>query len=97
MKMLMIVVDETRREQLEIALEESGVAGYTELSHATGAGTTGLRLGSRAFPRTSAVVFSLVADESVAPLREKLRALCEDCGERMRLVAWEAQDLGIAP
>jgi hypothetical protein len=97
MKMLMIVVDETRREQLEVALEEAGVAGYTELSHATGAGATGLRLGSRAFPRTSAVVFSMVGDEAVEPLRARLRAFCADCGERMRLVVWDAQDLGLAP
>jgi hypothetical protein len=95
--MVMIVVDQARREQLEIALESAGVRGYTELSPATGAGATGLKLGSRAFPRTSAVVFSLVDEGGLAPLRARLRDFCADCGERLRLVAWDAEDLGIAP
>ncbi len=94
MKLLMIVVDETKKEQLEVVLEEAGVAGYTELSRAAGSGSTGPRLGSRAFPRTSAVVFTFVPDEALDPLRDRLRSFCADCGERLRMVAWDVDDLG---
>ena len=93
MKMLLLIVDGARREELEVALEEAGVGGYTELPHAAGLGTTGPRLGSRAFPGTSAVIFTLVADEAVAPLRDRLRQLCAECGERLRLVAWDVEAL----
>ena len=58
MKMLMIIIDDAKKEELQIFLERSGVTGYTELSHAAGMGESGPRLGSRAFPRTSAVVWT---------------------------------------
>ena len=48
MKMLMIVIDESKREELAVFLNRSGVQGYTELSHAAGMGSSGPRLGSRA-------------------------------------------------
>ena len=91
MKMVLMIVDGARREELEAALEEAGVAGYTELPHAAGLGATGPRLGSRAFPGTSAVIFTIVADNALEPLRSKLRELCAACGERLRLVAWDVE------
>jgi len=63
MKMLMIVVDESKKEELEVFLNRSGVEGYTELTHAAGMGSSGPRLGSRSFPRTSAVVFTMLRRE----------------------------------
>ena len=61
MKLLMLIVDETRKEELEVFLNRAGVLGYTEIQHAVGFGSTGLRLGSRAFPKTSAVIFTVIA------------------------------------
>lgn len=92
--MLMIVVDSARREELEVALGEAGVPGYTEIPQAAGRGETGPRLGSRAFPATSAVLFTAVADEALAPLRERLRAFCGDCHERLWMASWDAEELG---
>ncbi len=94
MKMVLLVIDAAKREELEIALDEAGVSGYTELPHAAGRGTTEPRLGSRAFPRTSAVIFTFVADDALAELRRKLRDFCAACGERLRFVAWDAEELG---
>jgi hypothetical protein len=94
MKMVLMVVDGARREELEVALEEAGVSGYTEIPHAAGLGTSGPRLGSRAFPRTSAVIFTFIPDQALGPLRERLRAFCAACGERLRLVAWDAEEMG---
>ncbi len=95
MKMVLMVVDGGRTEELEIALEEAGVSGFTEIQHAVGVGARGPRLGSRAFPRTSAVVFTFIPDEALGPLREKLREFCASCGERLRLVAWDAEEMGV--
>ncbi len=73
--MLMIVVDEAKKEELEVFLNHSGVEGYTELSHAAGMGSTGPRLGSRAFPKSSAVVFSMVRPEALERLTTGNRGL----------------------
>lgn len=91
--MVMLVVDNARKEELEVVLEGAGIAGFTELSRASGLGQTGPRLGSRAFPRTSAVIFSIVGDDALAGLATKLRNFCADCGERLRMVAWDVEEL----
>ncbi len=91
--MVMLVVDEARKEELEVLLEEAGIAGFTELSRASGRGSTGPRLGSRAFPRTSAVIFSILADEALADLAGRIRTFCADCNERLKMVAWEVEEL----
>lgn len=97
MKMVMLVIDEARKEELEVVLEGAGVAGYTELSRAAGRGTTGPKLGSRAFPRTSAVVFTVLSAEALAGLRTTLGSFCADCGERLKMFAWDAESIELAP
>lgn len=93
MKMVMIVVDEARKEELEVVLERAGVSGYTELSRASGRGTTGPRLGSRAFPGTSAVIFSILSADRLETLTATIRAFCQDCDVRPRIVAWDVEEL----
>lgn len=93
MKMLMIIVDESKKEELEVFLNRSGVEGYTEVSHAAGLGSSGLRLGSSAFPKTSAVVFSMLSETALADLLQGIDEFCATCGEELRMVAWEADVL----
>jgi hypothetical protein len=91
--MLMIVVDESKKEELEVFLNRSGVEGYTELSHAAGMGSTGPRLGSRAFPRTSAVVFSMVSPDALGQLTAGIDDFCAACGEELKMVSWDVEVL----
>ncbi|TNF74074.1 MAG: hypothetical protein EP299_07515 [Acidobacteria bacterium] len=93
MKMLMIIVDESKREELEIFLNRSGVVGYTEISQAAGLGSSGPRLGSSAFPKTSAVVFSMMDEDSVRRLMEGVDEFCSTCGEQLRMVSWDVEVL----
>jgi len=93
MKMLMIIVDESKKEELEAVLTEAGVVGYTEISHASGRGETGPRLGSGAFPRTSALVFTVLSQQAVDGLRAAIRGFCEDCGERLKMIAWDVEEV----
>ncbi len=93
MKMLMIIVDESKKEELEVFLNRSGVAGYTELSRAAGMGSSGPRLGSRAFPRTSAVVFSVLEEMALERLLRGVDEFCATCGEELRMVAWDVDRL----
>ena len=93
MKMLMIIVDQSKREELEIFLNRSGVVGYTEISQAAGLGSSGPRLGSSAFPKTSSVVFSMLDEEAVGRLMSGVEEFCSTCGEQLRMVSWDVEVL----
>ena len=58
MKLLMIIVESKYKEELEVLLNRNHVLGYTEIPQAHGVGTTGVRMGSRAFPDTSSIIFT---------------------------------------
>ncbi len=88
MRMLMTIVDESKKEELEVFLERSGVEGYTEISRAAGLGTSGPRQDSRAFPRSSAVVFTILSEEALERLLAGVDEFCETCGEKLRMVSW---------
>ncbi|MCC6130378.1 MAG: hypothetical protein IT186_10655 [Acidobacteria bacterium] len=92
MKMLMLIVSDEKKEELEVLLGRAGVAGYTEIPGARGAGVTGPRMGSAAFPKTSAVLFTLVDDETLARVKESVRAYCQDCGERLKMAVWALEE-----
>lgn len=93
MKMVMIVVDESKKEELEVFLDRSGVQGYTEVSHAAGLGSSGLRLGSSAFPKTSAIVFSMLSAEALDKMTQGIDEFCATCGEQLRVVSWDVDVL----
>lgn len=92
-KLLMMIVEESKKEELEVLLNRAGVVGYTELAGAVGVGMTGPRLGSRAFPKTSAVIFTIIQAEAVAPLVEDIKAYCGECGERLRMLVWGVEEV----
>jgi hypothetical protein len=91
--MVMIILDERKKEELEVFLERLGVSGYTEIPHVSGMGLTGPRLGSGAFPRTSAVVFSILAPEALAALKAGIEEFCSHCGERLKIFAWDVEEV----
>ena len=93
MRMLMIVVDDGKKEELEVLLRRSGVAGWTEIPGALGMGATGPRLGSAAFPKTSAVLFTIVEDEKARSLAAELKSYCAECGERLKIASWAVEEL----
>jgi len=90
MKLLMIVVDDACKDEVEVILSRAGVRGFTEIPKAVGIGTTGPRLGSAAFPRTSALILTLLEDEEVPRIRDVIRSECPAAG-RAHLVAWNVE------
>jgi hypothetical protein len=92
MKLLMLIVDEAKKEELEVLLNRAGVVGYTEIPHAVGVGSTGPRLGSRAFPKTSAVIFTVIRAEALEALARDIREYCADCGEKLKMVVWGVEE-----
>jgi hypothetical protein len=93
MKLLMLIVEEDKKEQLEVFLNRSGVVGYTEISRAVGVGSTGPRLGSRAFPKTSAIIFTVVDAEALEQLATDLKTYCAECSERMKMLVWGVEEV----
>ncbi len=93
MKLLMLIVDESKKEELEVLLNRAGVVGYTEIPRALGVGTSGPRLGSRAFPKTSAVIFTVLASEALDRLVAEIRSFCADCGERLKMIVWGVEEV----
>jgi len=92
-KLLMLIVDDAKKEELEVFLNRAGVLGYTEIPRAVGVGETGKRLGSRAFPKTSAVIFTVLAADALDPLVADLKAYCAGCGERLKMLVWGVEEV----
>lgn len=88
MQMLMIIVESAHKEKLEAALTERHVLGYTEIPTVYGAGSSGMRLGSRAFPETSSIIFTVVEKEKVDALLSWIDSSCADCRAAMRMIVW---------
>jgi len=93
MKILMLIVDESKKEELEVFLNHSGVRGYTEVAHTAGMGTSGPRLGSSAFPKTSALVFTILSEEALQGLQKGVDQFCATCGEELRMISWDVDVL----
>lgn len=93
MKLLMIIVDETHKEEVETFLRRSGVPGFTEIPHLLGSGATGPRLGSSAFPKTSALILSILEDGMIPRLRDSIREFCASCGEQAKMVVLGVEEV----
>ncbi len=88
MQMLMIIVESTHKEKVEAALTDYHVLGYTEIPTVYGVGQTGIRLGSRAFPESSSIIFSVVEDGKADSLLAAIDASCAECRQAMRVIVW---------
>jgi hypothetical protein len=79
MKMIMVVCPENRREEIRALIGAHGVHAYTELRDVYGAGATEPRMGTRAWPGTSALVFTVTPEEK----KEELFAALRECSARL--------------
>lgn len=93
MKLLMLIVDTACREEVEVLFKRNGVTGYSEIPNAHGVGTTGVRMGSRAHPKTSSIFFTVVEAEQVEPLKKALCSYCEACERHMKMIQWAVEEV----
>ena len=93
MKLLMIIVDTECREEVEVLFRHNGVTGYSEIPNAHGIGHTGIRMGSRAHPKTSSIFFTVVEAEQVEPLKKALCSYCEACERHMKMIQWGVEEI----
>lgn len=87
MKMLMIVYSGSAPQRISSLLDEYHAGGYTEFRNVHGAGSTGKREGSRAWPGESRLWVSVVPEtqsgELVQSLRDEVNRL--SAGERLHV------------
>ena len=93
MKLLMIIVESEHKEELEVLLNRHNILGYTEIPQAHGKGESGVRMGSRAFPKTSSIVFTVIAAEAIQPLLEDIKRYCAACMKRMKMIVWGVEQI----
>jgi len=93
MKLLMVIVDSDCREELEVLLHRNDIVAYSEIPNAHGVGQSGVRMGSRAHPRTSSIFFTVIEDDRVAELKETIRSYCEACDKKMKMVLWSVEEI----
>jgi len=91
MKMLMVVYSGSRPQRVSSLLDEYHAGGYTEFRNAHGAGATGKREGSRAWPGESTLFLSVVPEAQSEPLIDTLRA------EAARMPAGERLHVAVLP
>jgi hypothetical protein len=66
MKMVMVFCSGPMFEEARRLLEEHKVPGYTAIPEVIGLGVSGSHFGSRVWPRTSALILSLMEDDLAA-------------------------------
>ncbi len=93
MKLLMIIVDSSCKEELEVLLVRHDAAGYTEIPNAHGVGATGIRMGSGAFPKTSSIFFTVLNDDQIKAIRADIGAYCKACDKDMKMIVWGVEEI----
>ena len=85
MKLLLVIYSGSQSELVPELLDQHQAGGYTELGPVHGAGSTGKRAGSRAWPGDASVFFSIVpsgrVDALLAALQKRSSEL--ESGERL--------------
>ena len=89
LQMLMMIVESQHRERIEMALTDHRVLGYTEIPTVYGTGRTGLRLGSRAFPEHSSIIFTVIEETKLQELLDFIDDSCSECRAGMHIIVWK--------
>ncbi len=75
-KMLMIIMDENLRDDVEVVLERHGIEGFSEIPTVLGEGRSGKKLDSRLHPGANSIVFSIVPASVAQTVKEDLLHSC---------------------
>lgn len=93
MKLVLVLCDASRSQEIMKVLESHGATGYTEIPMVLGAGATGKHMDSRAWPGRGCMLFTLVerakADGLIDTLKQFYGRLPE--GEGFRIFSMDAE------
>jgi len=92
-RLMLIVVDSAVRDEVEVLLRKAGAHGFTEFAASAGWGTTGLRLGSGAYPGNSTVLLTALDAEAEKNVRVALAGFEEAESSPVHAYAWEVEEV----
>jgi len=75
MKLLMIIGDTALDSEVRTTLHAEGLTGYSEIPDVLGAGSTGEKRGSRAFPGANNMYFTVASPSQVTRIVATLRSI----------------------
>ena len=95
MKMVLMIVDAGQAKDVKQMLHSCDVPGYSEIPEVLGMGTTGHKLGSRAFPGSSTLFMVALDEHCVEMLTEKLATLREEkrSSDGLKAFSFDIQEL----
>jgi hypothetical protein len=95
MKMALMIVDAGHANDIQHMLRDCDVPGYSEIPNVLGTGTTGKKLGSRAYPGSSTLFMVALEDHCMAQLTAKLQQLRETHGssEGLKAFSFDIEEL----
>ena len=78
-RLLMILCSGGQIDGIRALMEKQGIRGYTEIPQVLGAGLTGRHLGTRAFPGSGSMIFTVVGPAKAEELGSALARLAASC------------------
>jgi hypothetical protein len=84
MRLVLIMAPGECLEEIQELVIRHDIRTFTEIPNVPGAGRTGAKLGTRAFPGTSSMLLTIVPREEVARITEAIReysAVPENCSQ----------------
>lgn len=91
MEMLVVFAKAELREEVELLLIKQGVHGFTEIADTHGLGTSGIRMGSAAHPKTSVILMSVVETALRIRITEILKDYIRECNCHVSCVYWPVE------
>ena len=95
MKLLFILIPSDCLEACEKCFESAHVHAYTEVPNVMGAGKSGRKLGTRAFPGTTSLVMLAIPEGEVEKVLATMKEFCKGraCEKETRIFAVPADQL----
>jgi hypothetical protein len=93
MRLMLIVVDSSVRDEVEVLLRKAGAHGFTEFAASAGWGASGLRLGSGAYPGSSVVLLTALDAEAEKSVRIALAGFEEGESTPVHAYAWGVEEV----
>ena len=95
--MFLLVAPAECRERLRVLLSGDRSDGYTEIPTVYGEGDSGPRFGSRVYPGSSSIFFTVVRRSRARPLRDAIEEAIGACDLPVHAFEWSVDSVGSVP
>jgi hypothetical protein len=93
MKLMMVLVPSDCLAEMQAVIERHEIHAYTEIPNVLGAGLSGRKLGTRAYPGTTSMILTILPAEQVEALVAAVKEFACDtpCKDEIRIFAMPAE------